>query len=127
MASRGSINKVMIVGNVVRDPDIKETSPGTSRCLLTVATNRTWRTESGEDKEDAEYHKIVAWKKLAEICEKIVTKGRKIYVEGRLSTREWETEDGQFKRETEIVMEDMVLLDSRNQEPNDETTSSDQL
>ncbi|MEE9316399.1 MAG: single-stranded DNA-binding protein [bacterium] len=113
MANRGSINKVQIIGNVVKDPEIKETSPGISRALVYVATNRYWKTEDGGEKEETQFHKIVAWHKLAEICGKLLTKGRKIYVEGRLSTHEWETEEGETRRELEIIMEDLVLLDSR--------------
>ncbi len=112
MANKGSLNKVLLIGNIVKDPEIRETSPGIQRCIIFLATNRTWRTEKGEDHEEAQYHKIVAWQKLAEICGKLLTKGRKVYIEGRLSTQEWEDENQQRKRETEIVMEDMILLDS---------------
>jgi single-strand DNA-binding protein len=112
MSSKGSLNKVTLIGNVVRDPEMREASPGTMRCTFALATNRSWRTESGEEKESTEYHRIVAWQKLAEICGKILQKGRKVYVEGRLSTREWDTPEGQKHRETEIIMEDLVVLDS---------------
>lgn len=112
MSSKGSVNKVTLIGNIVRDPDMKEASPGTMRCTFSLATNRSWKTESGEEKEGTEFHKIVAWQKLAEICGKILHKGRKVYVEGRLSTREWLTPEGQQRKETEVIMEDLVVLDS---------------
>ncbi len=115
MANRGSINKVMLIGNVVRDPEVKETSPGVVRAVITVATNRVWKTEAGEDKEETQFHRIVAWQKLADVCQKLLTKGRKIYVEGRLSTQEWEDQDGQKRKGTEIVMESMTLLDSQKE------------
>jgi single-strand DNA-binding protein len=121
MASKGSINKVILIGNVVKDPELKETSPGIQRCTVFLATNRSWKTEKGDNHEEAQFHKIVAWQKLAEICGKLLSKGRKVYVEGRLSTQEWEDENKNKRRETEIVMEDIVLLDSpKDFEPNPE-------
>ena len=81
-----SLNKVMLIGNLTRDPEMRYTPQGTAVCTFGVATNRSWTTESGEKKEDAEFHNVVAWNKLAEICTQLLKKGRKVYVEGRLST-----------------------------------------
>jgi single-strand DNA-binding protein len=82
-----------------------------------LATNRSWTTESGEKKEETEFHRVVAWNKLAELCSQLLTKGRKIYVEGRLRTNQWQTADGQPRSTTEVVIEDMVILDSRRPVP----------
>ena len=112
MASR-SLNKVLLIGNLTRDPELRYTPSGTAVCTFSVATNRQWVTESGEKKEDVEFHRIVAWQKLAEICGKFLSKGRKIYVEGRIQTRSWTGQDGQQRTTTEIVIEDMIILDSR--------------
>lgn len=80
-----------------------------------LATNRTWVTDSGEKKEETEFHRIVAWNKLAELCSQLLFKGRRIYVEGRLQTRQWTAQDGTTRQATEIVIEDMLILDSRRQ------------
>lgn len=112
MASR-SLNKVLLIGNLTRDPELRYTPTGAAVCTLGLATNRYWTTESGEKKEDVEFHRAVAWNKLAELCSQLLTKGRKIYVEGRLQTRSWQAADGNQRSTTEIVIEDMILLDSK--------------
>jgi len=112
MASR-SLNKVILIGNLTRDPELRYTPAGTAVCSFGLATNRQWTTEAGEKKEEAEFHRIVAWNKLAELCAKLLTKGRKIYVEGRLQTRTWQAQDGTQRTVTEIVIDDMIILDSR--------------
>ena len=112
MASR-SLNKVQLIGNLTRDPELRYTPSGTAVCTLGLATNRTWVTESGEKKEDVEYHRLVAWSKLAELCTQLLVKGRKVYVEGRLKTRQWTGQDGSPRTTTEIVINDMLILDSR--------------
>ncbi len=112
MASR-SLNKVQLIGNLTRDPELRYTPNGTAVCTLGLATNRTWVTESGEKKEDVEYHRLVAWSKLAELCSQLLVKGRKVYVEGRLKTRQWTGQDGSARSTTEIVINDMLILDSR--------------
>lgn len=112
-----SLNKVMLIGNLTRDPELRYTPQGTAVCTFSVATNRQWTTESGEKKEDAEFHRIVSWNKLAEICAKLLTKGRKVYVEGRLQTRSWTGQDGNQRTTTEIVISDMQLLDPRREAP----------
>jgi single-strand DNA-binding protein len=108
-----SLNKVMLIGNLTRDPEMRYTPQGTAVCTFGVATNRNWTDASGEKKEDVEFHNIVAWSKLAEICANLLKKGRKVYVEGRLATRSWQGQDGTQKQRTEVVISDMVILDKR--------------
>lgn len=108
-----SLNKVSLIGNLTRDPELRYTPQGTAVCTFGVATNRSWTTDSGEKREETEFHRIVSWNKLAELCSQLLTKGRKVYVEGRLSTRNWTGQDGVNHTTTEIVIEDMIVLDSR--------------
>lgn len=111
--SARSLNKVQLIGNLTRDPELRYTPQGTAVCTIGLATNRSWTTDTGEKREETEFHRIVAWNKLAELCSQLCTKGRKIYVEGRLSTRTWTGQDGNQRTTTEIVIDDMILLDSR--------------
>lgn len=115
MAGR-SLNRVQLIGNLTRDPELRYTPQGTAVCTVGLATNRSWTTDAGEKREETEFHRIVAWNKLAELCSQLLTKGRKIYVEGRLSTRTWTAQDGTQRTTTEIVIDDMILLDSRRPE-----------
>jgi single-strand DNA-binding protein len=108
-----SLNKVMLIGNLTRDPEMRYTPQGTAVCTFGVATNRNWTTDTGEKKEDVEFHNVVAWNKLAEICANLLKKGRKVYVEGRLATRSWQGQDGAQKQRTEVVINDMVILDKK--------------
>jgi single-strand DNA-binding protein len=110
-----SLNKVELIGNLTRDPELRYTPQGTAVCTFGLATNRQWVTEAGEKREEAEFHRIVAWNKLAEICSQLLTKGRKVYIEGRLQTRSWTGQDGQQRTATEIVASDMIILDSRRE------------
>ena len=112
MSSR-SLNKVQLIGNLTRDPELRYTPTGAAVCTIGLATNRSWTTEAGEKKEETEFHRVVAWNKLAELCSQLLVKGRKIFVEGRLRTNTWQTTDGQPRTTTEIVIEDMIILDSR--------------
>lgn len=114
MAAR-SLNKVLLIGNLTRDPELRYTPNGAAVCTIGLATNRSWTTETGEKKEDVEYHRLVAWNKLAELCSQLLSKGRKVYIEGRLQTRSFTGQDGQQRTITEIVMDDMIILDSRLQ------------
>ncbi|PJA50002.1 single-stranded DNA-binding protein [Candidatus Shapirobacteria bacterium CG_4_9_14_3_um_filter_39_13] len=111
--SARSLNKVQLIGNLTRDPELRYTPQGTAVCTLGLATNRSWVTESGEKKEDTEFHRLVAWNKLAELCSQLLFKGRKIFIEGRLQTRQWQAQDGAQRQTTEIVVSDMIILDSR--------------
>lgn len=101
----------MIIGNLTRDPELRTTATGQNVCNFSVATSLQWTDASGQRQERAEYHNIVAWGKLAEICNQYLGKGRKVYVEGRLQTREWEGQDGSKRNRTEIVAENMIMLD----------------
>lgn len=112
MANR-NLNKVMLIGNLTRDPELRYTAQGTAVCTFGLATNRYWITETGEKKEETEFHRIVAWNKLAELCNQLLAKGRKVYVEGRLQTRTWAGADGVQRKTTDIVISDMVILDSK--------------
>lgn len=108
-----SLNKAALIGNLTRDPELRYTPQGNAVCTFGLATNRQWKTDSGDKKEDVEFHRIVSWNKLAELCSQLLSKGRKVYVEGRLQTRNWTTQDGQPRTTTEIVISDMIILDSR--------------
>lgn len=101
----------MIIGNLTRDPEARKTPNGQSVTSFSVATNRVYTDGAGEKKEQVEYHNVVAWGRLAEICGQYLAKGRKVYIDGRLQTREWDAPDGAKKNRTEIVAENMVLLD----------------
>lgn len=118
-----SLNRVELIGNLTRDPELRYTPQGTAVCTFGLATNRTWVIESGEKKEDVEFHRIVAWNKLAELCSQLLAKGRKIYVEGRISTRSWTGQDGAQRTTTEIVINDMIILDSRKDGGSEDVTS----
>lgn len=109
MASR-SINKVVLLGNLTRDPELKYTPAGTAVCTFGVATNRSWTTADGQTKEEAQYHRIVSWQKLAELCGKLLSKGRKIYLEGRITYREYTDKTGQERHITEIVLDDFIVF-----------------
>ena len=121
-----SLNRVQLIGNLTRDPELRYTPQGTAVCSFGIATNRSWTTDSGEKKEDAEFHKIVAWNKLAELCSQFLVKGRKVFVEGRLSTRSWNAQDGTQKTTTEIIISDMILLDSRGARKAEESEESEE-
>lgn len=108
MASR-SWNKVELMGNLTRDPELRFTPNGAAVCTFGMATNRTY-TQDGEKKEEVDFHRLVAWNKLAELCNQLLKKGSKVFISGRLQYREWEGQDGQKRRDTEIVVEDMIVL-----------------
>ena len=106
-----SLNKVMLIGNLTRDPNLRYTPSGTAVCSFGLATNRSWTpSDGGERQERVDFHNVVAWAKLAEICGQIIHKGDKVYVEGRIQTRDWKTDDGVDRRITEIVIDNMMLL-----------------
>lgn len=107
-----SLNKVVLIGNLTRDPELKYTPKGTAVCSMGLATNRSWVAD-GQTKEDVQYHNLVAWNKLAELCGKLMSKGKKIYVEGRLSYREYTGKDGVVRKATEIVIDDFILLSDK--------------
>ena len=109
MASR-SLNRVILIGNLTRDPELKYTPAGTAVCTFGLATNRSWTTADGQTKEDVQYHRIVAWQKLAELCGKLLTKGRKVFLEGRLTYRTFTGKDGTEKTIAEIVLDDFIVF-----------------
>jgi single-strand DNA-binding protein len=106
-----SLNKVQLIGNLTRDPELRYTPNGNAVCSFSIATNRNWTTDSGEKREEVDFHRIIAWNKLGELCSQFLVKGRKVYVEGRLTTRTWTGQDGTQKSTTEVVINDMILLD----------------
>jgi single-strand DNA-binding protein len=121
MASR-SINRVILLGNLTRDPELKHTPGGTAVCTFALATNRSWITADGQTKE-AQYHRIVAWQKLAELCSKLLIKGKKVYVEGRITYREYTTKEGLKKTVAEIVLDDFIVFNDNKK--NEGSLSSD--
>ncbi len=121
-----SLNRVELIGNLTRDPELRYTPSGSAVCSFGIATNRSWTTDTGEKHDEPEFHNIVAWNKLAEICSQFLTKGRQVYVEGRLATRKWTGQDGQARTSVEIIINEMILLGSSSSSHKDETTSSDQ-
>jgi single-strand DNA-binding protein len=106
-----NLNRAMIIGNLTRDPEVRTTANGQNVATFGVATNYTWTDQQGQKQERVEFHNIVAWGKLAEICGQYLGKGRKVYVEGRLQTREWEGQDKVKRKTTEIICEQMIMLD----------------
>ncbi|MBI2955663.1 MAG: single-stranded DNA-binding protein [Chloroflexi bacterium] len=113
----GSLNKVMIIGNVGRDPEMRYTQNGTPVTSFSVAANRRWTTPEGDQREETEWVNVVAWRQLAETANRFVAKGSKVYIEGRLQTRSWEGQDGQKRYRTEVVAQTLLLLDSRPKTP----------
>jgi single-strand DNA-binding protein len=106
-----SVNKVILLGNLTRDPELRHTENKKPVSSFGLATNRNWESYTGEKHEETEFHRIVAWDKLAEVCNQYLKKGRKVYVEGRLQTRPYKDKDGVEKSVTEIVLEELVMLD----------------
>ena len=106
-------NKVVLAGYVSWNPKLRHTEGNKAVCSFGLATNRNWTTESGEKHEETDFHRIVAWGKLAEICNDYLAKGRKILVEGRLHTHSWTDNEGVERTETEIYIDEMVMLDSK--------------
>ncbi len=106
-----SVNKVILLGNLTRDPEMKQAEGKKPLCTFGLATNRSWVSYDGEKHDETDFHRIVAWDKLAETCHQFLRKVRKVYVEGRLQTRPYTGQDGIEKHATEIVLEEMVMLD----------------
>lgn len=108
-----SLNRAQIIGNITRDPEVRQTPNGQTVATIGVATNRKWKNAAGEFQEEVEFHNVVCWGKLAEICQQYLKKGSKAYFDGRLKTRTWEDPDGKKNYRTEIIAENMIMLDSR--------------
>ena len=110
-----SLNKILLIGNLGRDPEIRYTSDGTPVATFSLATSETWTDKSGSRLEHTEWHTIVAWSRLADLSKRYLTKGRQVYVEGRIRSRDWTDRDGNKRRSTEVIATQMVLLGSRPQ------------
>lgn len=108
-----NLNKAMIIGNLTRDPEIRNTSSGQPVASFGIATNFVWTDQSGQQQKKAEFHNIIAWRRLADICAKYLRRGSKVYVEGRLQTTDWTGQDGIKRYRTEIVAENLIMLDSK--------------
>lgn len=108
-----SLNRVQLIGNLTREPELRQIPGGQTVASFTVATNFSWTDQSGQRQDRPEYHNIVAWRKLAEICGQYLKKGSKIFIEGRIQTRDWEGEDGVKRYRTEIVADNMIMLDRK--------------
>jgi len=120
--SSNSLNIVHLIGNLTRDPELRYTQSGAPVCSIGLATNRNWVTESGEKKEETEFHKITTWQKLAELCSQILHKGDKAYFEGRLRTSKFQDKDGVERTITEIVANEMIALTGK-QQPREEVNT----
>ncbi|MBU1163989.1 single-stranded DNA-binding protein [Patescibacteria group bacterium] len=112
------LNKAMIIGRLTRDPEGRTTPSGQTVCTFGMATNRVWTDATGTKQEKVDYHNIVAWGKLGDICTQYLKKGRKIYIEGRIQTRDWEAQDGTKKNRTELIAENMIMLESKSSQNN---------
>jgi single-strand DNA-binding protein len=109
------INKAIIIGNLGSDPEMRYTGTGVAVVSFSVATTERWKDKDGQMQEQTEWHKVTAWNKLAEICGEYLTKGSKVYVEGKLQTRKWQAQDGTDRYTTEIVAKDMKMLDRKSE------------
>ena len=107
------LNKVMVIGNLGKDPEMRFTASGTPVTSFSLAANRSYSSPDGERHQETEWFNIVAWNKLAEICNQHLGKGQRVYIEGRLQTRSWEGQDGQTRYRTEIIANDVIFLDRR--------------
>jgi single-strand DNA-binding protein len=116
-----SINKILIMGNIGSDPELRYTPSGTPVCSFRVATNRYYNTPEGERKEETEWFSVVTWKKTAESCNQFLTKGQRVYVEGRIKTRNWESPDGLKHYKQEVIAQQVIFLDRKGngQKPED--------
>ena len=109
-----NLNKVLIIGNLTRDPEVRTTPTGQTVATFSVATSRRWKDKDGQAKEQTEFHNIVAWRKLAEIVGQYIKKGSKVFVEGHLQTRSWEDQQGAKKYRTEIIADNLIMLDRKD-------------
>lgn len=108
-----SLNRVQLIGNLTRDPEVRQIPGGQMVATLGIATNFSWNDQSGQKQNKTEFHNVVVWRKLAEICAQYLKKGSKVFIEGRLQTRDWEGEDGVKRYRTEIIADNMIMLDSK--------------
>jgi single-strand DNA-binding protein len=130
-----SVNQVFLMGNLTRDPELRSTQSGTSVCSFAIAINRSWTGSDGQTQEDVDFFDIVAWGKLGELVDQYMSKGRRVMVQGRLSTSSWEAKDGSKRSRVEVVAQDVTFLDgasdsggsgsSRSDSSNSDSSSSD--
>ena len=120
-----NLNKAMIIGNVVRDPEMRTTPGGQNVTSFSVATNMVWKDAQGEKQEKVEFHNVVAWRRLAEITGEYLKKGSKVYIEGRLQTRNWDDPSGIKKYRTEIIADNMIMLDNKTNNNREEYSNND--
>jgi len=109
MAQR-SLNKVLLLGNLGKDPEVRYTSAGKAVATFTLATSQQWRDQDGNDQERTEWHRVVAWGRLGEICGEYLSKGKQVFIEGRIQSREWEDQEGNKRTTVEIIANDMIML-----------------
>ncbi len=110
------LNKVILIGNLGRDPEMRYTPSGKPVTAFSLAVNRSWTTADGGRRDETEWFNVVAWSELAEVCNKFLRKGERVYIEGRLQTRSWESPDGQKHSRTEVVANELLMLDGRPRE-----------
>jgi single-strand DNA-binding protein len=115
----GSVNKVILIGNLGKDPEVRHTQSGSAVTTFSLATNESWNNREGQREERTEWHRVVAFGKLADICGQYLKKGKQIYVEGRLQTRSWDDRDGNKRYTTEIVASQMTMLGRAGEDPSD--------
>ncbi|MFA7277675.1 MAG: single-stranded DNA-binding protein [Candidatus Gracilibacteria bacterium] len=108
-----SLNRVQLIGNVTKDPEVRQIPGGATVATFSIATNYSWKDASGQRQDKPEFHNLVAWRKLGEICAQYVRKGSKVFAEGRIQTREWEGQDGAKRYRTEIILDNMIMLDKK--------------
>lgn len=111
-----SVNKVILIGNLTRDPEMRQTPNNQQVCTFGIATNRQWVSKDGSKHTSAEFHELVAWARLADICGQYLKKGKLIYIEGYLKTRAWDTPEGIRRHKTEVIVQDMIMLEKRPKE-----------
>jgi len=119
-----TLNKAMIIGNLTRDPELKTTSSGANVASFSVATSLVWNDANGQKQQKPEFHNVIAWRRLAEICGQYLRKGSKVFIEGRLQTTDWTGQDGVKRYRTEIVAENMIMLDSKNSSRSDSESAN---
>jgi single-strand DNA-binding protein len=119
-----SVNKVILVGRLGKDPELKYTQGGTPVAKFSIATDETWKDQSGEKQQRTEWHNIVAWRKLAEICGQYLNKGKLVYIEGKLQTRSWDDKEGHKRYTTEVVADNMVMLSGKGEDARHERSAA---
>jgi single-strand DNA-binding protein len=120
------LNKIMLIGNLGKDPEMKYTQQGTPVTNFSLAVTRSYKTPDGQTKDETEWFRVNAWRKLAETCNEYLRKGSKVYIEGRLFTREWQNQEGQTRTSVEVEASEMIMLDSKGGGPGSSGGFSDE-